>query len=173
MELVRGDRYTDWEAVYLDNVERVYRIMYAKVGNRQDAEDLTAEVFIAALGPLRLSASLGEVRAYLLATARTVLSSHWRRTLGREVTCILPEEVEDVVTGTSTPSSTAQVRVSRILRPLPPRYRRILQLRFLESRSLRETAAAMGTSIGNAKVLQHRALRAAAQLAAEEGTADA
>jgi len=29
-----------------------------------------------------------EVRAYLRATARTVLAAHWRATLGREVTAI-------------------------------------------------------------------------------------
>ena len=74
-----GEVYPDWEAVYRDNVERVYRAMVAKVGNRADAEDLTAEVFLTALRPLRLSASVGEVRAYLAATARTVLAGHWRR----------------------------------------------------------------------------------------------
>src|ERR1700746_1510065 len=62
--------YPSWEAIYLDNVERLYRIMYSRVGNRADAEDLTAEVFQAALGPLRTSASVGEVRAYLLAASR-------------------------------------------------------------------------------------------------------
>ena len=43
-----GEAYADWEAVYRDNVDRVYRMMFAKVGNRPDAEDLTAEVFLAA-----------------------------------------------------------------------------------------------------------------------------
>ncbi|WP_256438521.1 hypothetical protein [Pseudonocardia sp. H11422] len=37
----------------------MYRLMYAKVGNRPDAEDLTADVFAAALRPL----SQGEVLA--------------------------------------------------------------------------------------------------------------
>lgn len=60
--------------VYRDNVARVYRLMYVKVGNRPDAEDLTAEVFATALRPLRVSASAAEVRAYLLATARMVLA---------------------------------------------------------------------------------------------------
>src|ERR1700677_1522627 len=83
--------YPDWDSAYLDNVGRLYRLMYAKVGNRPDAEDLTSEVFRAALGPLRLTASKGEVRAYLLATARTVLASHWRRRLGLEVTHIEPD----------------------------------------------------------------------------------
>jgi len=55
-----GETYADWEAVYRDNVDRVYRTMFAKVGNRPDAEDLTAEVFLAALRPLRVSASVGQ-----------------------------------------------------------------------------------------------------------------
>jgi DNA-directed RNA polymerase specialized sigma24 family protein len=65
--------------------------MYAKVGNRPDAEDLTAEVFVAALGPSRVSASRGEVRSYLVATARTVLAGYWRRRLGVEETSIDPD----------------------------------------------------------------------------------
>src|ERR1700738_3340172 len=74
---VDGDRYADWDDIYLDNVARIYRLMYSKVGNRPDAEDLTAEVFAAALRPLRLSASRGEVRGYLLATAGTVVAGYW------------------------------------------------------------------------------------------------
>src|SRR5258706_16120961 len=85
---VGSDAYPNWDAIYLDNVERLYRMMYARVGNRADAEDLTAEVFQAALKPLRASASVGEVRAYLLATARTVLASHWRRHYSTEITTI-------------------------------------------------------------------------------------
>ena len=79
LRVVDGEFYPDWEAVYRDNVDRVYRLMFAKVGNRPDAEDLTAEVFVAALRPLRVSASVAEVRSYLLTTARTVLAGHWRR----------------------------------------------------------------------------------------------
>src|SRR6476646_1967212 len=85
---VGPDAYPNWDAIYLDNVERVYRTIYARVGNRADAEDLTAEVFQAALKPLRTSASVGEVRSYLLTTARTVLASHWRRQYGTEITAI-------------------------------------------------------------------------------------
>src|ERR1700729_2642926 len=91
LRVVDADSYADWESVYRDNVERLYRLMYARVGNRADAEDLTSEVFRTAFGPLRLASSKGEVRAYLLVTARTVLASHWRRTLGVSVTSIDPD----------------------------------------------------------------------------------
>ena len=74
-----GATYPDWDAVYRDNVTWVYRLMYSKVGNQPDAEDLTAEVFMTALKPLRVSATVPEVRKYLKMTARTVLASYWRR----------------------------------------------------------------------------------------------
>ena len=159
--------YTDWDAVYGDNIGWVYRLMFGKVGNRPDAEDLTAEVFLAALRPLKLPAPVGQVRAYVLATSRTVLAHHWRRTLGKQVTK-LSEDTAEVLSEQSL-GSVAPERAERILAALPERYRRILQLRFLDACTISEAAAALGVTVANAKVLQHRALRRAADVAAELG----
>jgi RNA polymerase sigma factor (sigma-70 family) len=166
LHVVDDDAYGDWESVYRDNVDRLYRLMYARVGNRADAEDLTSEVFTTALRPLRLSSSKGEVRSYLLHTARTVLASHWRRRLGHPVTTIDPETDLAYLSQPAGPDppSDAPARASRILDALPDRYRRILELRFLEACSIKEAAHAMQISVSNAKVLQHRALRMAANL---------
>ncbi len=143
--------------------------MFSRVGNRPDAEDLTAEVFRSALGPLRTSASVGEVRAYLLTTASTVLASHWRRRYSVEISSIDVEAEVAAPRDEPTLESDAPQRVTNILAALPERYERILQLRFLQSSSLKEAARAMNISLSNAKVLQHRALRRAAQLMEEEG----
>lgn len=167
LHVVSPDRYADWNAVYQDNATWVYRTIYARVGNHADAEDLTAEVFLAALRPLRISASVGEVRAYLRTTARTVLAAHWRATLAREITSI-----EDIAAAPDSEEaiSAAPQRVHGLLNALPNQYRRVLELRFLQGRSIRDTAAEMGVSVANAKVLQHRGLRLAAQLGdASEG----
>jgi RNA polymerase sigma-70 factor (ECF subfamily) len=163
LRVVSDEFYPDWEAVYRDNVDRVYRLMFAKVGNRPDAEDLTAEVFLAALRPLRVSASAPEVRAYLVTTARTVLAGYWRRTLGREITTLNDDDDLESVPAEAA-SADAAGRAAAILAELPEQYRRILQLRFLESCSVREAATALGVSVAYAKVLQHRALRRAAEL---------
>ncbi|WAJ46177.1 sigma-70 family RNA polymerase sigma factor [Mycobacterium sp. Aquia_216] len=162
LRAVPNDGYTDWETVYQDNATWVYRTLFARVGNRADAEDLTAEVFLAALRPLRLTASIGEVRAYLRATARTVLAAHWRETLGREITSI--EEDIEQPPDSEEAISTAPARVAQVLDNLPDRYRHILELRFLQGNSIKESAAELGISVANAKVLQHRALRLAAQV---------
>jgi RNA polymerase sigma-70 factor (ECF subfamily) len=165
LHAVSVEEYADWDAVYRDNVARVYRLMFVKVGNRPDAEDLTTEVFLAVLRPLRLPAPGPAVRAYLLAACRTALARHWARTFGEQVTT-LPEQVETVLTG-ADPEPAAAREAERILAALPERYRRILQLRFLDACSVADAARALGISVGSAKVLQHRALRRAAEVAAE------
>lgn len=164
LRVVEMDAYPDWEAIYRDNVDRVYRLMYTKVGNRPDAEDLTTEVFMSALKPLRASATVGEVRAYLFATARTVLATYWRRTLGREITT-LDEERDAVFLTDDPPDPEATTQVEAILAELTDRHRRVLQLRFLEGCSIKEAAVELGVSVSNAKVLQHRALRQATMVA--------
>ena len=169
LRVVDADTYADWESVYRDNVDRLYRLMYSRVGNRPDAEDLTSEVFRTALPPLRLASSKGEVRSYLLVTARTVLASHWRRHLGQPVTSIDPESDADALVEPGVPDepSDAPHRAKKILATLPDRYRRILELRFLEACSIKEAASAMDVTVANAKVLQHRALAMAAKASEE------
>lgn len=155
--------YADWEAVYQDNVDRVYRLMYARVGNRADAEDLTTDVFLAALRPLRVSASAPEVRAYLFATARTALAAHWQRIQRHPITT-LDEGHLELMPAPAEPGTAARARVERILAALSGRHRRILELRFLCSCSLKEAAAELGVTVANAKVLQRRALRQACEV---------
>lgn len=164
--------YADWDAIYTDNVRRLYRLMYSKVGNRPDAEDLTAQIFLAAYGPLRTTASVGEVRAYLLATARTVLAAHWRHTLGHQVTVIdlAQVDLEDYAVP-SAPGDAGETAalVAKILDALPERYRAILALRFLRGYTIKQAAAELGVTVANAKVIQHRALRQAAGLKILDG----
>jgi RNA polymerase sigma-70 factor (ECF subfamily) len=96
-----------------------------------------------------------------------VLADHWRRRLGIQVTVI-----DDNVTAAAPHDDEERTvdpmpGIQRLLDMLPPNYRRILTLRFLELHSVRSAAAAMGVSIANARVLQHRALRRAAELGKE------
>jgi RNA polymerase sigma-70 factor (ECF subfamily) len=55
-------------------------------------------------------------------------------------------------------------RARALLAQLPAHYRTVLSYRLLEGLSVAETARRMGTSEANVKVLQHRALKRAAEL---------
>jgi RNA polymerase sigma factor (sigma-70 family) len=165
-QVIDGDLPLDWESVYRDNVASIYRLLYYKVGNQHDAEDLTSQVFLEALPRLRANASGGEIHMYLVTTAKTMLADHWRRRLGVQVTTI---DENLVVAESQGPPPDPLPRIRRILAKLPPNYRRVLELRFLERCSVGETAAKMGISAGNARVVQYRALQRAAELGQEVG----
>jgi len=156
----------DWEVVYRDHVGGVYGFLVARVGNRSDAEDLCAQVFLRALPRLRVGAPPGQIHAYLLTAARTVAADFWRARYA------LPLAVldESVLPGhlDAAPGGDHTDRIERLLGGLPERHRRLLELRFLRGYSVKETATALGITTANCKVLQARALRRAAGLEAEE-----
>lgn len=153
-----------------------YRFFYHQVGNREEAEDLTSEVFLKAARLLDPSRDEASQRAWLRQAARTALADYWRRFYRAPSTLVVadvpPPEIDD-----DPSSEAAGVRLSELLNRLPENYRRVLKLRFLESCSVQETAAILGLSPGNVKVLQYRAVRRAAELGlaaepAERGEAD-
>jgi RNA polymerase sigma-70 factor (ECF subfamily) len=166
LRVLDGETYADWERVYMDNVVAVYRLVYRAVGSRHDAEDLTEEVFLAALPRLELPAPVASIRAYLSATVRTVVADHWRRHYAAPPTVSFVDEI-GVEAVAEVESGKAQGQVQRVLARLPERFRQILELRFLRGFSVGQAAAEMGVTAGNARVLQHRALRRAAELAGD------
>jgi RNA polymerase sigma factor (sigma-70 family) len=160
--VLEGEIYSEWEPIYRDNVVSVYRQIFARVGNHPDAEDLTSEVFLKSLPKLSLPAPAGQIRAYINTAVRTLLADHWRKHYGAP----LADVDVDTVGGVTRPVSVrdGSGRAGGILSLLPDRSRRILELRFLRGYSIREAAAEMDISPGNAKILQYRALRLAAEV---------
>jgi len=151
-----------WEEVYREHVGPVYRYCYSRTGNRADAEDIAAQVFLRALPRLRIRASVGEIRSYLMATARSVLAEHWTLHYGTDLRQLDEELAQPEPAVDRGGADEGVSRAARVLAALPDHYRRILELRFLRGYSVRETAGEMGITVTNAKVLQHRALRRAA-----------
>jgi RNA polymerase sigma-70 factor (ECF subfamily) len=153
-------------AIALEEFEGVYSFILARVGNRPDAEDLTQQVALKALPRLRDGAPQPAIRSYLYATARSVLGAFWSARL-RLPEAELADEVPDRSEGGSPePSVEASEWLERTLAALPPHYREILELRFLQGASIREVALQTNRTPGAVKVMQLRALRAAAALPA-------
>ena len=154
----------DWEQAYRVHVVTVYRFVYSRCGNRPDAEDLTTQTFLRALPRLDAAATEPQQRAYLLTAARTVLADHWAAHYAARW-----DELDDRIAGEAgEPEADRTLDIEAVLAPLPAHYRTVLELRFLRGYSVRETASAMGITVANAKVMQLRALRAAARCSEEE-----
>lgn len=143
---------TRFAALYEQNFARVYAFFARRVGTREAAQDLTAEVFHQALASIRRFKWQGApFVAWLYGIAANVLSSH-RQKLGRSVA---PEEIELSDAGEGIERS---VMLAELVETLPPDQRRVVLLRFVKQKSIRETAHELRRSEGAIKQLQLRAL---------------
>jgi RNA polymerase sigma-70 factor (ECF subfamily) len=156
----------DLEGVFTRYMDPIYRFIYSRVGNREDAEDLASQVFLKASQRLDDARSDASVASWLFTVARNVIVDHWRRYYRTPPSVELDETatlLHDEEPPTGSAEETEQL-VERVLAALPPRYRQVLELRFLQGYSIDEIAQEMSVTPGNAKVLQHRALARAAQI---------
>ena len=155
-EATHGQDHVTW--AYQTHVTAIYQYIYSRVGNRPDAEDLTAQVFMKAISGMRSDVSVPELRSWLYRVARTTLADHWREYYAEDT-----GELDDDVTRppATRENPEAVLRVDSLLATLPESYRRVLELRFLRGYSVRETAQELNLSETNVKVLQFRALNRA------------
>ncbi len=168
METTVGADVQEFERLYQENLGPIYRFVYSQVKNHQEAEDLTAHIFLKAVRGLDMTRGAHTGRAWLMRVARTTIADHWRVHY-RGATNSLDDLLEagwegPVAEEPSVESSNAAERVEGILQALPERYREVLTCRFLLNLSVRETAFKMGLTDTNVKVIQYRALKRAAEL---------
>jgi RNA polymerase sigma-70 factor, ECF subfamily len=158
----------EFQKLYSEKFEPIYRYMYSKVGNREEAEDLASEIFLKAARRIDQQRSPQSMQYWLFLIARTTLADYWRAHYRKPKTSLeaLLEAgwegpVEDEP---AAMDSTPAQRVQRLLQALPKKYREVLICRFLLNLSIKATALRMGVTEANVKVLQFRALKRAADL---------
>lgn len=141
--------------LYERHVDRVYAFVSCRVRNRATAEDITSEVFEQALAQLGRFEWRGvPFVAWLLRIASNALANRWRRD-ARE-----SHELQDEVSDAHDIEDVERrVALFQLVGRLPDAQRQVIQMRFVEEKSVRDIAAALGRSEGAVKQLQLRALQ--------------
>jgi len=155
-------------ALYDRYVDMVFRYVLFRVGSRELAEDVTSETFLRALRRIGTISYQGrDVGAWFVTIARNLVFDHVKSSRFRlEITTaeitdsaqldLGPEQ--QVLAGATTEALLACVA------QLGDDQRECIVLRFLQGRSVAETAELMHRNEGAVKALQHRAVRRLAQL---------
>src|SRR6266487_2751260 len=164
----REEDVQQFQTFYQENLGLIYRYVYSKVGNREEAEDLTSQIFVKAVRGVDTGRGPQSVQKWLFQVARTTIADYWRthyRVSVNSLDELLETGWEGPAEEDSTAVSTSPIeRVQRILQALPEHYREVLNCRFLLNLSIKDTALRMGLTEANVKVLQFRALKRAADL---------
>ncbi|HEY5002840.1 MAG TPA: sigma-70 family RNA polymerase sigma factor [Ktedonobacteraceae bacterium] len=163
-----SQKVQEFQSFYQENLTLIYRYIYSKVGNREEAEDMTSQIFMKAVRDVDAERGPHSMQKWLFQVARTTIADYWRAYYRASISSL--EELLDAGwegpfnEEVAIPSEAPNERVQRILEALPPQYREVLTCRFLLNLTIKETASQLGLTEANVKVLQFRALKRAADL---------
>lgn len=155
-----------FEVFYREQVEDLQRFVVRRVGDRERAADLTAEIFLAAIDSAhRYRPRRGAPKAWLYGIARLTVANDARRR-GRERareerfrgSALLDED--DAARMDARIDAAAQARrLYEAIDRLPEAERAVLELVAIDELTVAEAAAAAGVRPVTARVRLHRARR--------------
>src|SRR5947209_16065114 len=73
-----GADVQEFQTFYQENLGQIYRYVYSKVGNREEAEDLTSQIFIKAVRGVDHERGPQSTQKWLFQVARTTIADYWR-----------------------------------------------------------------------------------------------
>lgn len=162
-DLVRQARTTDGQAalaaLYRRYLTLVYRYFYARTGDVQQAEDLTAQTFVAALEGLPRYCERGRFAGWLFTIAARRLADHFRHQPAAPLDDVADWPSRDPPPEALVEHAEQMACLARSARTLSPDRAQAVALHFFGELSLSETARVMGRSRVAVKSLIHRALR--------------
>ena len=126
--------------LYMLYVERVFRYLYSRVGNIQEAEDATSQTFLAAFESFDKFQQERQFASWLFTIARNKAMDHFRQ---RKKISSIDEVVDIPMENDPLPGviqSEQAAALSKLIQALPEEERELLRLRFLAAMSFPEIA---------------------------------
>jgi RNA polymerase sigma-70 factor (ECF subfamily) len=155
--------------IYEKYVKDVYRIVYMRVGRQTAVDDIVSETFLTLMKVLENYRFDSQLKTFIIGIAINKVRQHWQKQqhealpLNEELVLAEPDDVEPEVEDYKI--EIARDVVQKILGQLEYPYADVLKARFIEGKSIKETADKLKLSEVNIRVIQHRALRKAAPIA--------
>ena len=150
----------DWDAVYAQQLPRVYNFFLYHVRDAAAAEDLTSQTFEKAWrARRRYRKDLAGFATWLLAIARNVAADHWR---ARREHAPLEDAADVAALGTPEDQNAGESdrkHLAALVARLPERERELLALKYGAGATNRDIAKLTGLSESNVGTIIHRAVQ--------------
>ncbi len=152
----------DLETIYSEYHDKVLSYIKSKVANREDAEDLCADVFLKVQKKLKeYDEEKAGVSTWIYTIARNSVIDFYR---GNHMTEELPDELsEDIASDDETDSALLKretlYELAEALKKLSPEERSVIVLHYYEGLSLTDIQQKTGLSYGQVKLRHNSALK--------------
>lgn len=154
------------EKICAETWKDLYRFIYYKVQNREEAEDITQETYARAISYLNKNEiKILEYGSYLKAISMNIIRDQWR-SRKRKGSNINLEDInpEEAAAEDFSDYINERAEIEEALEQLTQEQRTVITLRIIKGYSVAETARLMKKKEGTVRVLQFRAIKALGQI---------
>ena len=150
--------------IYDTYAPKIYRFVFFKVSSKEEAQDITAEVFLKAWQYLldEKGKDVRHLNALLYSIARNKVIDYYRSKATKDTVSLSPD-IEDTMSEPAEQEKKMDIdigsrEIEKQLRSLKDEYREVLVMKYLDEMEAGEIASALGKTSGNVRVLLHRAM---------------
>lgn len=149
-----------FEKIYDNQVGKIYRFVFLKVGSIDIAQDLTSQTFIKAWKKAKAGLDIKNPNAYIFQIARREIAGHYRQ--ASKIKIVSAESVEIVSEENIEQNQGIQMEFEAVrtsLTQLKEDHQNVLLWRYVDGRSVKEIAQLLGKEPNAVRVMIHRALK--------------
>jgi RNA polymerase sigma-70 factor, ECF subfamily len=141
--------------------EQLYRFVYYKVQNREEAEDITQETYIKVISYMQKNeVKIDKFVSFLKTVSLNVLRDKWRKGKRQGIAVNLDDiNPEAASIDDHTDELAQREAIENALIQLNEEQRTVIELRILKGYPVADTAKQMDKKENNIRVLQYRALQ--------------
>jgi len=162
-----------YSKVYDIYVDRIYRFVYFKVSNAEDAQDLTSEVFLKTWQYIIDGKEIKNLNALFYKVARNLVIDYYRKASQKDVSLDIEiaQQTEFKIEPDQLAKAEQMIRKEKLeekLNSLKDEYKEIIILRYIEQLSIKEIAEILEKKGGAVRVILYRAINALRELMGDE-----
>ncbi len=158
VELASKGKKQAFSELYKRYIKKVYYQVSCRVRDRQTAEDITSEIFIAVLSSLGNFNEEYKVSTWVSAITRHKLSDHFRKVYKVELS-----SYDDNILGSEDIEEEFNIddegRVGKLIEDLSDREKDIVKKRYLQNMPMKQISEELNLTESNIKVIHHRAIK--------------
>ncbi len=164
-DYLNNNNQNAFRIIYEKYFDAVYFTIFGRIGNRTWTEDIVSETFMTLLKVIANYDFKSKLKTFIIGIALNKAKQfiYEKKKLSEislnEELIFMDEELE-----IRLPDMKLRNSLNKALEKLPTNYKSVLTARFIESKSISETAMVLKLSEENVRVIQHRAIKKMAEI---------
>lgn len=161
----KKDRNKVIEEIYNETINMVYRYAYMRLGKKEWVEDVVSETYMTLIEIIEKYNGESKIETFIIGIANNKINQFFSKLTNQGVdfdeNMIIEKDEDDF----ENSNILTKEKLDKVIKELSPEYRNILENRFIKNLNIKQTAKVMEISEANVRVLQHRAIKKASEIA--------